>query len=508
MPQMPMLDLRAPATKDSLTNWKAFMGIPQQGVAVPRSLREFGRQPADEAWVYRGMAVRANAVAGMPLRVQVKDSRAWVDVEESPIPEAVDLQYLLDDVNPGWEGTTLQAYTEAGAVIHGGSYWLKVRGGLGGRPQELHWLSGADVEAKMGRSLPETYTYQPQGQASAEDYRARDIIPHRDTVNLENPYKLLSPLSAARYEIATNRGASEWNAALLENWNIPPGAWVAEKDVEFDQTEKNLIKRALRQLRGPSNQGKTPVLPGGLKWQALSMNAKDAEWLASRKVSRMAICAVTGVPLVLAGDDEKAGVYASVRDAERVMWRVELIPTLDRRAARLDSWLVPDFDPSRRRIRVRYDYSGIEALRAAPAEDMQQWLGAVDRGLPINRWLARYGERPVEGGDEPRFKPEPTAGDARPAEYQTASETGRDRRPATTRAADVVRTLGRSLYRYEDVKAFLNTDDRGWLDALGPFEAADRDALAVGLKRRYSADQLLSGVAAEGFAGLTTEVTP
>jgi len=33
----------------------------------------------------------------------------------------------------------------------------------------------------------------------------------------------------------------------------------------------------------------------------------------------MTIAAVLGVPLVLAGDDEKASVYASTRDAERVL---------------------------------------------------------------------------------------------------------------------------------------------------------------------------------------------
>ena len=499
-----------PATKDSYTNWRAFMGIPQQGLPVPRSLREFGRQPADEAFVFTCMTIRANAVAGIPLRVQSRTADGWVDIEESGDGAGEELQFLLDDVNPGWEGATLQAFTEAGAAIHGGSYWRKVRGRLGGRPQELHWMSGADVEARMGRSLPEWYTYQPPGTAHGEDIPAREIIPHRDTVNLENPYKLLSPLSAARYEILTNRSAAEWNASLLDNWGVPAGAWVAEKDVEFDATEKSLIKRALRALRGPSNQGKTPILPGGLKWQALSMNAKDAEWLASRKVSRMTICAGMGVPLVLAGDDEKAGVYASVRDAERLLWRLTLIPTLDRRASRLDSWLVPDFDPTRKRLRIRYDYSGIEALRAAPAEDMQQWLGAVDRGYPLNRWLERYGARPVEGGDKPRFKPDAPAdqGKARPAEYAEASEAEAERPETTTRAADVVRALGKGLYRDEAVRAFLGTSDVGWLAHLGPFTDADSSALAVGLTRRYSADQLLTGVPSEGFAGLVTEVAP
>jgi hypothetical protein len=43
--------------------------------------------------------------------------------------------------------------------------------------------------------------------------------------------------------------------------------------------------------------------------------------IAAPKISRMAVCAALGVPLVLAGDDEKTSVYANLRDAERVFWR-------------------------------------------------------------------------------------------------------------------------------------------------------------------------------------------
>lgn len=340
----------------------------------------------------------------------------------------------------------------------------------------------------MGPSLPTGYRYRPPGAATATDYDARDIIAHRAVVNLQDPYKLLSPLSAIRYEVATNRAAAIWNQALLANWGIPPGAWVADKDVELNPQEQGAIRRALRALRGPRNQGKVPVLPGGLKWQPLSLGEKDADWIASRKVSRMTVCGALGVPLVLAGDDEKSGVYAQSRDAERILWRLTLIPSMDRRASRLDSWLVPDFDRTRRRLRVRYDYSGIEALRAPAAEDMQQMMGAVDRGWPINRWLARYGVAPIEGGDESvprqpipnRDGSQPTA---RPEEY-----------------ASSIRALGKRLYRHPAVRAYLQSGEPAILEALVPEAAVE--TLAIGLQRRYSAEQIVDGVATEGFAGI------
>ena len=386
------------AVRATESHFKAIMGIPTEGTGVPRSLLDFGRQPADEAWVFRCTHLKAMASQSVPLRVEIRDGTGWMPLEGTSDGAGEALQFLLDDVNPAWEGAQLQAYTSAGGSVHGGSYWLMVKGRLGGQPQELHWLSGALVTPIMGRTWPEEYEYRPLGTGIGERYPAARIIPFRDTVNLQDPYKLLSPLSAARFQISANKQAAEWNDALLRNWGIPAGAWVADPQAEIGTEDRSYIKRALRALRGPGNQGKTPVLPSGLTWTALSMTQKDADWLGTGKVSRMTIAAVLGVPLVLAGDDEKASVYASTRDAERVMWRQTIINELDHRAVPINSFLVPLFDPTRKRLRVAYDYTGVEALRGAPDAEMTAWLEYVKQGLPINRAIKQFGMgTPLEG---------------------------------------------------------------------------------------------------------------
>lgn len=509
---IPMLFPKDVATKDVSAVWKTFMGIPQGEGDMPRTLRDFAQQPADEAWVYRCMAVRAEAAQGIPLVVQIRDGKEWVPAEGRDDPAADALQFLLDDVNPAWHGALLQAYMEAGSVIHGGSYLRKVRGRLGGYPQELWWLSGADIQPQIPPtgSLPTSYRYQTMSAAPV-DYDARDIIPLRETVNLQSPYQLLSPLSSARFEISVNRQAAEWNASVLRNWSIPPMAWIQPVQTSANPplapTELNAIRRALRALRGPSQQGKVPIIPGGLEPKSLALTQKDADWIASRKISRMAICAVLGVPLPLAGDDEKNSVYAVVRDAERVMWRMTLIPKLDARAAALNSWLTPEFDPTRKRLRLAYDYSGIEALQPAPAEAMAAWATAVDHGLPFNRYIARFGlGQPVQGGDEARVylrtgemplvdqgavaniaatgKPAPAAEPAnpRPENYNTAAQAGNES-PAKSIAA-----LGRGLYKHSAVKDFIATGNADVLAAL--VEPADVPTFAEGIRRRESAEQI------------------
>jgi HK97 family phage portal protein len=488
--------------------WFSFMGIGQNDSDVPRNLSDFARQPADEAWVYRCMSVRAENAQGIPLKVEIYGGKEWEPAEGQNDGPADDLQFLLDDVNPAWHGPQLQAYMEAGAAVHGGSYLRKVRGRFGGTPQELWWMSANDCKPDIltGAAMPTSYTYQPNG-AGATVYQAKDIIPLRETVNLRNPYQMLSPLSAVRYEISVNRNAAEWTAALLKNWAIPPLVWVAPKDSSITQQDIGYIRRALRSLRGPQNQGKTPVLPGGLEPKVLSMSAKDADWLGARKISRMAVCAVLGVPLVLAGDDEKTSVYGGARDAERILWRMTLIPKLDARAATLNSWLVPDFDKTRKRLRVAYDYTGIEALQPAPAEAMAQWNETVKIGLPLNRMIAHFGMgKPVEGGDEPRIllrTGEIPLKDATDAEAIAAltgnaaapgqggpTSSGTTPRPAeyNTDSARSIAALGGGLYKHAAIRAFIDRNDASRLSELVPEAAVP--TLIEGLRRRESAVQL------------------
>lgn len=498
------------AVKDIYAEWfKRGMGD-QAGDGVPRGLRAMGKLPADEAWVYNVTTKLADAAQSVELRVQTKRSTStstpgtptraraeWVDIDDAPRHDTAgeDLQELLIDVNPEWDGNQLQTYLEASDVIHGGCYLREVRGRLGGRPQELYWLPATDVEpVRAGNSkLVTHYDYRPEG-GEVERIKARDIIPFR-RFNLMDPTTIMSPWEAARYDVATLKRTAEWNANLIQNYGIPPGAWVAEKDAEFGPTELNSIKRALRALRGQGGAGKIPVLPGGLEWVPLSLSQKDADWLGSQKVSRMTVCAIAGVPLVIAGDDEHGGVYAGSRDAERIMWRITLIPKLQRRAARFDSWLVPHFDGTRKKLRVRYDFTKVEALRPAPAEYHQALQHWVDRGVPLNRAIEELNlGAPVDGGDVSKLE-------LQGAEEQNNFERENTGRPAQARpegnqvqtgdAREAIRSLGKRLYRDEAVKDFLVSGNPDHLTGLVP--TPELPVLAEGLRRRLSAEQIVDG---------------
>lgn len=509
---MLMPNTSTPAFRDANT-WKVFMGITEENQDSYRMLADYASAPADEAWVYACVKRLYTAAQSVPLRVYQYQADG-LDLE--PVigvanPAGQRLQHLLDWVNPvDMNGSDLKAYTMASWAVWGGCYWKKVRGKFGGEPQELYWLRAPDVHptAPDGRRVLE---YEYRTKTAAETIVPKDLIAFRD-VNLSNQTELLSPLSAARNDISVQRQAAQHTAAVLKNWGVPAGAWVVPKGEEITTSERNIIKRVLGQLRGPANAGKSAILPAGLQWQTLAMNAKDAEWISARRISRMTVCAVLGVPLVLAGDDDKLTTYASLRDARKIFWEDTVVPRLDWIADQINGWLVPDFDPSGQ-LKVAFDYTNVVALKEPDTVEKNTALAEVINQVRTPneyRSVFRVG-KPLSDGNRvtPKttvtLRPDPAADPALLARIfpamspvsgvanppQTAelfqpggAEGDYEDLPASLRAF-------RRFYSHPSVRAFIA--DGGPLDTAGLGLVATDEQRAVieaGIARRNSAAQI------------------
>lgn len=473
-----------PAVRDLSGAWYAVMGIDRDAPPQYRTPSEFAKAPADEAWVYSCVNKIAMSGAGVPLRVYVKHGRDLVPAADEPTPEGDDLQYLLDNANPvDMTGHDLKAFNLAAHAVWGETFMTKVRGKAGGPPQELYWMRSPDMspESGNGRRI-DAWSHRPNG-GELMSYKQRDVIQWK-TWNLENPMRGLSPLHSVGSEIATGVLWAQRLAATVANDSIPPGFWQVPANAEFSTQDESLVKRTLRALRGPKNKGKTPIMPQGLDFKAISLTPQAAEMIANRKASRMGICAAIGVPLVLAGDDEKTSVYANLRDAERVFWRGTMVPKLDGYADVLNNWLVPDFDPKRKRLVVAFDYSEIEALKPTLDVEWNMWLAGIYSQAVVPNEFRRHfrlgadvpwGNRPV-----PRtavaIRPDPMGLD--PAAMPTLDPTLEADLPETSStivadeasAAGSLRAFGRDLYKQPAV--------RSWV--ANPYEPLDTAALFSG----------------------------
>lgn len=496
------------ATKDmSVPVFNRFMGIAtdQDGPPVPTSLREFAAAPADEPWVYSCLNKIFVAAQSVPLRVYVKKGRDRTPIEESNRGDGKDLQYLLDNVNDAsMNGADFKGYTAAGYGAWGGSYWKKVRGVRGGPPQQLYWLPAPDVTPNKDPAavgVVKSFTYQPEGTSVREEYAARDVLAFR-RFNLRDTTQLLSPLSAGRYDISVSRQATMAAAHSLANWSIPPGAWVPEKDEEISPQDQRLITRIFRRLRGPGNAGKVPVLPVAIKWTQMGLSPQDAQWLQGRQVSRLTVCGLLEVPLLLAGDDASTGPYAYAREIKRLFWE-SMIGRLDQAADTINGWLVPDFDKTRT-LEVGFDYGEIEALQPSVIERQQMALSEIDhRATTVNEYRREFKRGPdVKWGDDPvlstRLDPQTPEGEPLPIDRIAATPE----QPAPTNApADAVAPM-KHLYTLPEVAAFQSGQplDLAFLGV--PVTEAQKAVIETGLRRRYSSSQIANGVSAESYPGL------
>ena len=397
------------AARDTSVAWMTFMGIPQEGGGIDSysKLADYSNAPADVAWVMACIQRLANAAATTKLRVYVKHGKELVDWEDEPTQAAEDYQYLLDTVNPvDMTGAEMRAYLVASRKAWGGWYLKKAQGSLLHDTQELYWLRVPDVKAQShdGRSVY-NYRYQPTapgGASQAEDIDPSLIIRHRG-LNLQSQTEMMSPLSAARYDMVTDEAAAMRTASILRRRGVPEGYWSAQQGTELGPQDKSAIRRFLRQLVGPRNAGKALVAPN-IEFHAIDLPEKDAQWLEGRKVSRMVVSAIMGVPMVLAGDDSHGGFYRSVRDAEWVMWRDTVIPEQDGDVDTFNNWLTPEFNrPGDPKLVVAYDYSKVEALKPLWKDERQIWLQQVTEQITTpNQYIDHFqlGEH-VEWGDKP-----------------------------------------------------------------------------------------------------------
>ena len=470
--------------------------------------------PASSASTWPRRACRCGSTS---TRRDGLDLQPVIGADPGPAHDAgMRLQHLLDWVNPvDMNGSDLKAYTVASWAIWGGCHWRKIRGKFGGEPQELFWLAAPDMtpHAPDGRQI-QWYDYHSKN-APLEQILPRDLVTFRD-VNLSNPIEMLSPLSGARRDMEVQRYAAQHTASTLRNDGVPAHAWMQTPGQEITNQDRSVIQRVLRSLRGPANAGKSVVLPPGLEYVPLALNAKDAEWLAARQISRMTVCAVLGVPLVLAGDDEKLTTYASLRDARRIFWEDTIVPRLNWVADMINGWLVPDFDKTGQ-IRVAFDYTQTVALQDPETVRWNNYLaGIMNQAITPNEFRSHFRiGKPLPDGDRitpkttitlrpdlsttpniPSLIPSLQPTDELAKHVQTVevfepggAEGDEANLPAT------LRSYGKRLYRLAAVRAFKEHGgplDTAWLEL--PVSDDQRHLIEDGLTRRNSAAQIAAAL--------------
>jgi HK97 family phage portal protein len=204
----------------------------------------------------------------------------------------------------------------------------------------------------------------------------------------------LNPIEVATDVLGLGVAAQTYGARFFAN-DAKPGGWIELPGKFADNAARDSFKGQWKAAQSGSNRGATAVLENGMKYNELTLNNSDAQFLESRKFSRSEIASLFRVPPHLIGDLEKA-TFSNIEQQSLDFVMHTMTPWAERWESSIETVLAFDDEG----LEVEFDFSAL--LRGDRAARQLYLHGMVLDGI-LTRNEARISEgyNPLEGLDEP-----------------------------------------------------------------------------------------------------------
>lgn len=284
-------DPRYPLTSKRLIEKLNVGSLTAAGVSVDQK-QAIGRSIA----VYRAIAIVSGAIASLPLR----------GFKAGPSREPVTTSFLAE---PHWDMTPMELWETA--LFHllgwGDFFAEKIRLGSGA----VGWIdpiSPASVDVdRVQRS-----SSNPWGKRFTVHYKdgsTKEFTPD-DVLHVPGPgydgKRGLSPIGVARQGIGVALAAEEFGARLFSNGTLAQGFLHTDKAIPDQETADEYKRRWKDTYAGLDKAHEVAVLDLGLKFEKLTIDPVDAQFVESRKFQNNDIAMLYGIPPHLLGMVEKS----------------------------------------------------------------------------------------------------------------------------------------------------------------------------------------------------------
>ena len=316
----------------------------------------------------------------------------------SPEPVLMhDFLALLKRPNPYYSGEQLWMGIEMSYTVDGNAYALIVRNNAG-RPAQLWWVPHWMMEPAWdaaGSEFLTHYAYSPPGQKTIR-IEAEDVLHFRFGFDPNNPRKGLSPLRTVMRELFTDAEAANYTASFLRNGAVPSVIVMPKENANIIQSDDNLraTKAHLSASFTGDRRGEPMAIGAPVDIEQFGYNPQEMDLATLRRIPETRAAAVLRLPPIVMGllSGLQFATYANFREAERVAYRANLIPTYRNMAGTLHTQLLSRFEPNIDLFEVQFDTSQIEALQENADERAARWRGLYVDGL------AELGEARAEVG--------------------------------------------------------------------------------------------------------------
>lgn len=338
---------------------------------------------------YAGTHLLAKTLASLPLRMYRKDPATGKSYEAPEHP----LNDLLEYQPNGWQTAwDFRAMLMMHLVMRGNAYAEIVSGprGFADGLEPIH-PDRVSVDRLPDRTL--RYT------VSDDSGRIRRLL-QDEVLHLRTAFAPglvgIGPIAYARQTVGLALATEEHGARLFSNGARPSGVITVPKEWS-DEAFTRFKEDWRRTYNGLSNAGGTPILEDGAKFEAISLTAEDAQFLATRQHQIEEVCRWLDVPPVLVHHMTKTTSWGSGVEAIMLAFvRNNLKPWLDcwTHAIRRDLILAP------RLYEARFD---IEDLIRGDSKAQAEFFSRLVLNGVLTRNEARValGYNPLPGLDEP-----------------------------------------------------------------------------------------------------------
>ncbi|MHA6644533.1 phage portal protein [Mesorhizobium sp. A623] len=334
----------------------------------------------------RCIAAISESLAGVPLKVYRKtDSGGREAASEHPLYDVLQTQ-----TSPSLTAFEAREWLIASILTYGNGYARIERNGRG-QVIALHPLVAGSVTVEMlktGRlrykhALPDGGTETLlQEECLHLRYRTKDGILGQSPIQI----------AAAAFGLALAQ--QDTAGAAAENSFRPAGALVFP-DKLAGTGKEDVIAKFKERFIGSLKANEVLVLDGGAKFEQFSFNAKDNEFLESRKLSNLDICRVFGVPPSVAGITDNS-TYSNAEQESRALVVRCLAPWAKRVEQSMNvALLSPE---ARKTFFVEHDLNGL--LRGSLADRYTAYrVGREGGWLSSNEIRGFENMSKIDGGD-------------------------------------------------------------------------------------------------------------
>ena len=336
----------------AFSSYEFFRQLVQSGSIT----NEYENQP----WVYAAVNKIVSNIVGVD----------WEIIDKSENPDET-WEHLFKNPNPMQNYTQFMTFILSNLELYGEIYiYLPDRTKISTIPTTMVPVISSNVRQKIENDKLVAY------------YFNNKEVPLYQGIRLyyANPYNFneaLAPISAAQMGIAQDYKASQYNLAFFENGAFP-GA-VLESEQSLTEEEYKILRDQWNDIhRGQSKSFKIGILSGGMKFHAIDIPHKEADFLNQKEKNMEEILAVLGVHKSLIGKTDSIN-YATFQGVMRMFWQQTELPKMQLFEASINALLLDYYG-----LEFRFKTETIADLQDTYSERLLWAKGLAELGYPIN----------------------------------------------------------------------------------------------------------------------------